>query len=85
MLHKTGHLPLYYFPEEDVNRDLLEKTNHTTHCPFKGDAAYWSVEANGKTIEDAAFSYPDPLPEAEKVEGYLCFLGEGVETEVGGG
>ncbi|HZY65320.1 MAG TPA: DUF427 domain-containing protein [Rubrobacteraceae bacterium] len=48
MLHETGHLPLYYFPEEDVNRDLLEKTDHTTHCPFKGDAAYWSVEANGK-------------------------------------
>jgi hypothetical protein len=40
LLHETGHLPVYYFPEEDVRMDLLEPTDHTTHCPFKGDASF---------------------------------------------
>jgi uncharacterized protein (DUF427 family) len=84
MLHETGHLPVYYFPEEDVEQEYLEKTDHTTHCPYKGAATYWSVQAAGETIEDGAWSYPEPLPEAAKVAGYLCFLGEGVETKVDG-
>ena len=85
ILFETGLPPRYYIPPEDVNKELLAESDTVTHCPYKGAASYRSVEANGKTIEDAAFGYPDPLPEAEKVEGYLCFLGEGVETEVGGG
>jgi uncharacterized protein (DUF427 family) len=39
LLHETGHLPVYYFPEEDINQDLLEPSDHLTHCPFKGDAS----------------------------------------------
>ncbi|MCA1688711.1 MAG: DUF427 domain-containing protein [Actinobacteria bacterium] len=46
LLHETGHLPVYYFPEEDVRRDLLEKSDHTTYCPFKGVASYWSIRGN---------------------------------------
>jgi uncharacterized protein (DUF427 family) len=40
LLHETGLMPVYYFPEEDVRAGLLEPTGHTTHCPFKGDASY---------------------------------------------
>lgn len=83
ILFETGLPPRYYIPPEDVNAGLLTESDTHTHCPYKGTASYHSVEANGKTVEDAAFFYPEPLPEAEKVEGYLCFLGEGVETEVG--
>jgi uncharacterized protein (DUF427 family) len=53
LLHETGHLPVYYFPEEDLRRDLLEPTEHTTHCPFKGDASYWLVKVGEKTAENA--------------------------------
>src|SRR3954463_882950 len=44
LLHETGHLPVWYFPEEDVRNDLLVATDHSTHCPFKGDASYHSVK-----------------------------------------
>ena len=43
LLHEHGHLPIYYFPEEDLRADLLEPSDHTSHCPWKGDASYWSV------------------------------------------
>ncbi len=43
LLHETGHLPIYYFPIEDVRTDLLVESDHTTHCPVKGDTSYQSV------------------------------------------
>jgi Domain of unknown function (DUF427) len=43
LMHETGLLPIYYFPQEEVRGELLEESDHTTHCPFKGDASYWSV------------------------------------------
>src|SRR3954453_101591 len=49
LLHETGHLPVYYFPEEDIRQDLLEPTDHTTHCPFKGEASYRSVTGSRRT------------------------------------
>ena len=84
ILFETGLPPRYYLPPEDVNTDLLTPSETVTHCPYKGAATYWSAEMNGKTIEDVAWSYPEPLPEAAKTEGHYCFLGDGVETEVDG-
>lgn len=84
ILFETGLPPRYYIPPEDVNTSLLKESDTQTHCPYKGAASYRSVEANGKAIEDVAFFYPEPLPEAAKVEGYLCFLGDEIETEVEG-
>ena len=43
LLHEQNHLPVYYFPESEVRMDLLEPTDHSTRCPFKGEASYWSV------------------------------------------
>src|SRR5438128_5418097 len=45
VLHETRQPPSYYFPREDVKVELLRKTQHVTHCPFKGNASYWSVDA----------------------------------------
>src|SRR5215203_1123166 len=55
LLHETGHLPVYYFPPEDVRMDLLEESDHTTHCPFKGDASYWSVKVGDRVAENATW------------------------------
>lgn len=76
LLHETGLLPVYYFPESDVRMDLLEPTDHTTHCPFKGDASYWTLRAGEKVAENVAWGYPNPLEEAPDLEGYISFYFE---------
>ncbi len=68
LLHESNLLPQLYLPRDDVRGDLLNRTEHRTHCPFKGDASYWSVAVNGQTADNALWSYLDPLPEA----GWLC-------------
>jgi uncharacterized protein (DUF427 family) len=73
LLHESGHLPVYYFPEEDVRMDLLERSDHTTHCPSKGDAAYWSVKVDDKVAENAVWGYPEPIDSCPPIAGYLAF------------
>ena len=73
LLHETGHLPIYYFPREEVRMDLLEPTDHSTHCPFKGDAVYWSVRVGDRLVENAVWGYPHPLPEAPPISEHVAF------------
>ena len=73
MLHEHGHLPLYYFPEDEVRMDFLERTDHTTTCPWKGDAIYWSVRVGEHVSENAVWSYPKPIEGAPLLDGYLAF------------
>jgi uncharacterized protein (DUF427 family) len=77
-LFETGLPVRAYVPLEDVRRALLEPSEKTTVCPYKGIATYWSV--NG--VADAAWSYKEPIPEAGAIEGLVSFLGEGVEVEI---
>ena len=73
LMHETGHLPVYYFPRDDVRMDLLEATEHSTHCPFKGDAAYWSVSVGERVAENAAWSYPEPIEGAPPLVDHVAF------------
>ncbi len=73
LLHETGHLPVYYFPLDDVRMDLLEPSSSDYHCPFKGDARLWTVRAGEEVAEDAGWSYPDPLPGAPPLQEYIAF------------
>lgn len=61
LLHETGIPPRIYAPLEDFRSDLLEPTATSTHCPFKGDASYWSLRLGGRVVEDAVWAYPSPL------------------------
>ena len=73
LLHEYGHLPLHYFPKSEVRMDLLEQTDHTTHCPYKGDASYWSVRVGDRVSENAAWGYPEPIDGAPPLAGYVAF------------
>jgi uncharacterized protein (DUF427 family) len=73
LLHEHGHLPIYYFPQDEVRMDLLVPSDRHTRCPYKGEASYWSVHAGGKVAEDAVWSYPEPLPDAPPLAGYMAF------------
>lgn len=86
VLFETGFPSRYYIPRSDVNRDVLSATETRTICPYKGVASYWTVEAGDTLVEDAAWSYPDPLSEAARVEDLLCFdeAKEGVEVTITG-
>src|SRR5918997_3446649 len=73
LLHETGHLPVYYFPEDDVRMDLLEPTEHVTRCPHKGEASYWSLRVGDALAENAAWGYREPLAGAPPLAGQLAF------------
>jgi len=72
LLHETGHLPIYYFPLEDVRHDLLERTDKRTHCPHKGDASYWSLRVGGRTAPDAVWGYEEPFGPASFLHGHVA-------------
>ena len=70
---ETGHIAVYYIPRDDVRMELLEKTTHHTHCPFKGEASYYTVNAGGRTAENAVWSYEKPYDECAGIAGWLSF------------
>jgi uncharacterized protein (DUF427 family) len=78
LLFETRHLPVYYVPESDVRMDLLTRTDHSTHCPVKGDAAYWTVTAGGRTAENAVWGYPEPI--APWLKGYVSFYWDAMDA-----
>lgn len=62
-----------YFPPQDVNMDYFSKTNYSTLCPWKGQAAYFSITVDGTINENAAWYYPDPYEKATEIKDYLAF------------
>ena len=84
LLEETGLPTRYYLPRDDVRFDLLRATTSETTCPFKGQASYWSVAADGEVHEDLVWSYEAPIPAAEGVSGLMCFYNERVDLVVDG-
>jgi len=79
LMLETGYMPVYYFPREDVRMDLLERSNHRTHCPYKGDASYWTLKLGGRSAENAAWGYEEPLPEMALIKGQIAFYWDRVD------
>lgn len=73
LMHETGHLPVYYFPREDVEQDCLMASDHTSTCPVKGEARYWSVQVGDRTAENAVWNYPRPVAGCPDIAGLLAF------------
>ena len=73
ILFETNHTPVYYFHKEDVRMDLMQPTEKSTNCPYKGDASYWTVTADDKVSADALWGYPDPYSDAPDIKDYVAF------------
>jgi uncharacterized protein (DUF427 family) len=72
LLHEGGHLPVYYFPPDDVRPDLLEPSDHTTRCPHKGEASYWSIKVGRRVVPNAIWSYREPIEPVAFIAGYMA-------------
>ena len=72
--------PVHYIPREDVHMDLLDSTDHSTHCPYKGDASYFTVNGGGLVRENAAWSYEQPAPSVAAIREHLAFYPEKVDA-----
>ena len=84
LLFETGLPTRYYLPLVDVRQDLLRPSSTVTRCPYKGTAAYWSVEAGGEVAEDVVWTYRAPVLESIKIAGLACFYNERVAISVDG-
>ncbi len=73
LLHESGHIPVYYFPEEDVRGDLLDSSGTHTHCPHKGEASYRTLRVGERTAVDALWTYPEPIEDAAFLRGHVAF------------
>jgi uncharacterized protein (DUF427 family) len=69
ILHETGHQIVPYAPIEDFDATVLERSDTRTHCPFKGDASYWSIRIGERVFEDAIWAYEKPLESAKWLAG----------------
>jgi len=69
----------YYFPISDVNEDFLKDSSTHTHCPWKGEASYYTVTVDGAEGADAAWYYPEPKDAASAIRDHVAFW-RGVEV-----
>jgi uncharacterized protein (DUF427 family) len=69
-----------YLPREDVDMTRLVRTDLVTHCPYKGDASYWSIRSGARTVENAAWSYEKPYDDMAPIAGHLAFYADRVDA-----
>src|SRR5678815_169880 len=79
ILQEANYPPVVYFPREDVAMDYMSRTDRSTHCPYKGDAAYYTVLMNGHIAENAVWTYEQPYPAMTLIAGRLAFYPDKVE------
>lgn len=72
-LHEADYPVVFYVPKADVVMNFLDPTDHSTHCPYKGDASYWSVETGGERAENAVWAYVEPLPGVAEIKDHVAF------------
>ena len=80
VMHETRLAPVHYFPRGDVRMDLMEKTAQRTHCPFKGNASYWTLKAGGREARNVVWAYEEPYDEAEGVRDCVAFYWDAMDA-----
>jgi uncharacterized protein (DUF427 family) len=79
-LKEASYPAIYYIPREDADMKALERTAHTTYCPYKGDASYYSITAGGRSSANAVWSYEAPHEAMAAIKGYLAFYPDRVDS-----
>ena len=72
-LREAGYPAVQYIPRKDVDMSLLQRTQHATYCPFKGDCAYYSIPAGGERSVNAVWTYEAPYPAMAAIKDHLAF------------
>jgi uncharacterized protein (DUF427 family) len=80
-VEEAHYASAFYIPRGDVHMELLVHNGRVTHCPYKGDASYFSVDGGGLHARDAAWSYEHPFPAAAGIAGHLAFYPDKVTIE----
>lgn len=79
-LREAHYPPVHYIPREDVDMAQLQRTDHATWCPYKGDCAYYSIVAGGPGAVNAAWTYEQPLAAVARIGSHLAFYPSRVEA-----
>ena len=81
-LQEASYPPVQYVPLADIDPSLLARTETTTYCPYKGDAAYYSVNAPDGTVVDAGWTYDEPYDAVAEIAGHVAFYPTKVTVDV---
>jgi uncharacterized protein (DUF427 family) len=79
-LREASYPPVQYVPRRDVDMTLLERTDHATYCPFKGDCAYYSIPAGGERSVNAVWTYEAPYAAVLPIKDHLAFYPDRVDA-----
>ena len=80
-LREASYPAVQYIPREDADMTRLSRSERTTHCPYKGDANYFNIRADGKVIENSIWTYETPFPAMAEITGHLAFYPDKVKIE----
>jgi uncharacterized protein (DUF427 family) len=78
-LREASYPPVQYIPRKDVDMSLLERTQHTTYCPYKGDASYYSIPSGGAKSVNAIWTYEAAFPAVSEINEYVAFYPDRVD------
>jgi uncharacterized protein (DUF427 family) len=80
VLREADYPAVIYFPRDDVAMEFMTRTDRGTHCPYKGDASYYTVLMDGHFAENAVWTYEQPFPAMEAIEGRVAFYTDRIEV-----
>ena len=80
-LKEASYPPVLYIPRADVHLEHYERTAHRTQCPYKGDASYFSLVADGQRAENAVWTYETPYPAMAEIKEFVAFYPDKVRIE----
>ena len=79
-LREAAYPAVFYIPRGDVDLSLLERTDHTTYCPYKGDCAYYSIPVGGERAVNAVWTYEQPFASVAEIKDHLAFYPDRVDA-----